>query len=281
MRERLALYTMPYKGIKSYFEMVDIAKEHGLSKLEILNHLELTSPDIEFAKKLKEYADEKGITFPCVSVGIQLMTEDPTKRIEALKKYAEIAAILGSPYLHHTIAFSWENPDEVYSHRDEYFEKGIKAVREVYDYAQSIGVRVINEEQGFIFNGMENFKQYINEVDRNVGMVADFGNIQFVDEDLEPMISEFADRIVHAHVKDYRMVKEGDYKDLDGGYLTLHHNKVIETDLGAGSVNIKEIIEELNKIGYKGTIALEAKCRTREDGDILEQNILFMEELLK
>lgn len=281
MRDRLALYTQPYEGIKSYFEMIEIAKEHGLSKLEILNHLELTLPDVEFAKKLKKYAMENGITFPCVSVGIQLMVDDPTKEIEQLKKYAEIAAILGSPFLHHTIAFSWENPDEVYSHKEEYFEKGIKAVREVYDYAQSLGVRVITEDQGFIFNGKENFKRYIDQVDRNVGVVADFGNIQFVDEELETFIPLFADRIVHAHVKDYKFIKEGEYQDLEGGYLTLRHNKICDTDLGKGTVNIKQIINELNKIGYKGVIALEAMIGNRDDEDILEKNILFMEEVLK
>ncbi len=279
MRERLAIYSPPYKGIKSYFEMVDIAIDHGLNKVEILNMMELSKPDIEFAKKLKAYADEKGVTFPCLSAGLQLV-ENTEGNIETLKRYADVAAVLGAPYLHHTIAYAWLNPDEVYSHKEEYFETGIKAVREVYDYAESVGVRVINEEQGFIFNGLENFRRYVSEVERNVGMVADFGNIFFVDENLEDMIPVFAERIVNAHVKDYKIIKKGEFEDLTGGYLTLGHDKIVDAHLGLGDVKIKKILEELKKIGYEGSIAMEAPISDRGEADMFEENLRYMEKLM-
>ena len=43
-------------------------------------------------------------------------------------------------------------------------------------------------------------------------VVAGFGNIQFVDEDVEEFIPAFADRIVHVHVKDY-LVTSGNSRE--------------------------------------------------------------------
>ena len=102
--DRFCLYMPPLTSIRSYKEMVDYAAEHGIRKLETLNMLDLSTPDLEVARELKAYADAKGITFPCVSVGLSLVDEDREERIEELKRYADNAKILGSPSLHHTIA---------------------------------------------------------------------------------------------------------------------------------------------------------------------------------
>ena len=57
----------PFSSLESYYEMVDIAAEYGLKHLEPLNYFEFETPDKDFAVKLKEYADKKGIDFPCFS----------------------------------------------------------------------------------------------------------------------------------------------------------------------------------------------------------------------
>ena len=105
--DRFCLYMPPLTSIRSYKEMVDYAAAHGITQLETLNILDLSTPDLEVAKELKAYASEKGITFPCVSVGISLVDDDRTEAIETLKRYADVAKILGSPFLHHTIALNF------------------------------------------------------------------------------------------------------------------------------------------------------------------------------
>ena len=249
------LYMPPISTIRSYKEMVDYAASHNIRYLETLNILDLSTPDLQVARELKAYADSKGISFPCVSVGINLVEEE--QGVEILKQFAQVAQILGSPYLHHTIALNFSEPQKIAENFEAYYSRGLAAVREIYDYAATLGVRTIYEDQGFLFNGCKNFTRFLGEVDRNVGIVADFGNIQFVDEDVENFITKFADRIVHVHVKDYivtdgttRAVQEGEYTSKGGNYLR-------DCLVGAGSVHTETAFQSLQAIGYKGYVALE------------------------
>ena len=132
---RFCLYMPPVSSIRSYREMIDYAADHGIQKLETLNILDLSTPNLEVAKELKDYADEKGITFPCVSVGLSLVDDDRKEAIETMKRYADIAKILGSPYLHHTIALNFSEPQFISDHFDLFYRRGLEAVREIFDYA--------------------------------------------------------------------------------------------------------------------------------------------------
>ena len=254
---RFCLYMPPLTSIRSYKEMVDYAAAHGITQLETLNVLDLSTPDLEFAQELKAYASEKGITFPCVSVGISLVDDDRSEAIETLKRYADVAKILGSPYLHHTIALNFSEPQFIADHFELFYQRGLEAVREVFDYAATLGIRTIYEDQGFLFNGRETFTRFLSEVDRNVGVVADFGNIQFVDEDVENFIPRFADRIVHVHAKDYRVTSGASREKLPDEYISKGGNYLKSCLIGEGSVHTEDAFKALQAMGYKGFVALE------------------------
>lgn len=256
-RNRFCLYMPPLSSIRSYKEMVDFAANHGISHLETLNILDLSTPDPQVAAQLKAYADSNGISFPCVSVGLSLVEEDRKEAVETLKRYADIAKILGSPYLHHTIALNFSDPQYIAANAELFYQRGLEAVREVFDYAAALGIRTIYEDQGFLFNGREMFTRFLRDVDRNIGMVADFGNIQFVDEGIEDFIPAFADRIVHVHAKDYvvtpgtsRAAEPGEYTSKGGNYLR-------GCLIGQGSVQTDAAFRALQAMGYRGIVALE------------------------
>jgi len=254
---KFCLYMPPLSSIGSYREMVDYAAEHNIKYLETLNILDLSTPDLQVAKDLKAYADSKGITFPCVSVGISLVDEDRKAAVETLKRYADIAKILGSPYLHHTIALNFSDPAYIAENFQLFYNRGLEAVREVFDYAASIGIRTIYEDQGFVFNGKVTFARFLKDVDRNVGVVADFGNIQFVDEDVEDFIAAVQDRIVHVHVKDYLVTPGGTREKLPGEYTSRGGNYLQGCLIGKGSVHTDLAFQALAAMGYKGYVALE------------------------
>jgi len=254
---KFCLYMPPLSSIGSYREMVDYAAEHNIKYLETLNILDLSTPDLQVAKDLKAYADSKGITFPCVSVGISLVDEDRKAAVETLKRYADIAKILGSPYLHHTIALNFSDPAYIAENFQLFYNRGLEAVREVFDYAASIGIRTIYEDQGFVFNGKVTFARFLKDVDRNVGVVADFGNIQFVDEDVEDFIAAVQDRIVHVHVKDYLVTPGGTREKLPGEYTSRGGNYLRGCLIGKGSVHTDLAFQALAAMGYKGYVALE------------------------
>ena len=251
------LYTPQVSNIRNYKEMVDYAAAHGIRQLETLNILDLSTPNLEVAKELKAYAAAKGITFPCVSVGISLVDNDRKDAIETLKKYAEIAKLLGSPYLHHTIALNFSEPLFMADNFELFYQLGLEAVREVFDYAATLGIRTIYEDQGFLFNGRKTFSRFLNEVDRNVGVVADFGNIQFVDEDVEDFIPAFSDRIVHVHVKDYIVTPGGSRNPHPDEYTSRGGNYLKGCLVGTGSVNTGSAFAALRAIGYQGALSLE------------------------
>ncbi|MBR2422572.1 MAG: sugar phosphate isomerase/epimerase [Oscillospiraceae bacterium] len=254
---KFCLYMPPLSSIGSYREMVDYAAEHNIKYLETLNILDLSTPDLQVAKDLKAYADSKGITFPCVSVGISLVDGDRKAAVETLKRYADIAKILGSPYLHHTIALNFSDPAYIAENFQLFYNRGLEAVREVFDYAASIGIRTIYEDQGFVFNGKVTFARFLKDVDRNVGVVADFGNIQFVDEDVEDFIAAVQDRIVHVHVKDYLVTPGGTREKLPGEYTSRGGNYLQGCLIGKGSVHTDLAFQALAAMGYKGYVALE------------------------
>lgn len=249
---KMCFYTAPYPGVKSYYDMIDAAAEHELGAVEGFCMFEFKTPDIEAAKKIREYADSKNVTFPCFSVFVEFAAdEESTKR---LKGYADIAKILGSPYLHHTIVSGFVDCNEGLVNREELFEKGVAAVREVYDYAESIGIKAIYEEQGYIFNGIKDFGRFIDAVDRNVGVVADFGNIYGTQDDLLDFIKVYGDKILHVHIKDVTLKDDNS----DGkGATTLSGKFMCPAEVGKGIVKIKDAIDLLKKIGYDGYYGLE------------------------
>ena len=252
-KHNVCLYMPPLSTIRTWKEMVDYCVQHGITKLETLNILDLATPDLDLARELKAYANEKGITFPCVSVGIDLVGEDRKEAIETVKGYADVANILGSPYLHHTLCLNFSDPAYIAQNKETFFRLGLESAREVFDYAATLGIRTIFEDQGFVFNGRDTFRRFLAEVDRNVGVVADFGNIQFVDENVEDFIPAFADRIVHVHAKDYLVSST----PLPNAYRTRGGNYLQGCRIGEGSVHVEAAFQTLQSIGYKGIVALE------------------------
>lgn len=281
MNERISLYTPPFEYIDSYIQMVDVAAEYGIKNLETINFFEFLTPDLEFAKKLRKYADEKGVKIPCVSVGINLIgQEDSRQNIEMTKKYADVAKILGAPYLHHTIAYEYLDPQKVLSCKDECFNKGIEAVREVYDYAQKLGIKCIYECQGYIFNSTENFIKFVNTVDRDIQVVADYGNILFADDSIDRFISQLSDKIANVHIKDYQ-VQEKDASIEWKGFVSSGYKRISGCVLGQGSVDFDNALKELKKMNYKGLFALEAPSKGENEREKFKHNLDFLENYIK
>lgn len=280
-KSSFCLYMPPLSSITSYMEMVDLAAEHGIRQLETLNLMELSAPDKEFAGKLRAYADKKGITFPCVSLGLSLVDDDYLEALETAKGYVEIAAILGSPFFHHTIALEFENYQHIADNFDLFYRRGLTVVRELYDFAQAFGIRTVYEDQGFLFNGRENFSRFLREVDRNVGIVADFGNIQFVDEQVEDFISLFKDRIVHVHVKDYLVTPGSSRPRLEGEYRSKGGNYLLDALVGQGSVHVDEAFRVLRKIGYHGAVALESGPIGPDEAASFRENLATIRDCIE
>ncbi len=254
MKNEFCVYASPISVYDSNLKKIDAANRFGMAAVECFNNAELSSPDEEAAIRIKEYADKNNIKIPCLSVYIDVST-DYEQTVENLKGYARVAKILGSPYLHHTIISECSDPNKVLSQKDELYDLGIKAVREIYDYAESIGIKTVYEDQGYVFNGINGFKKFTEDVKRDIGVIADFGNIYEADDSITDFIKTFGDKICHVHIKDMEIAeKEPEEQSM---LKTLGGKFIIETEIGKGSVDISGGLEELKKIKYDGYLSLE------------------------
>lgn len=64
MKDRISFYSLPYAGIRSYYELIDASAAYGLTRLEAFGFMELNKPDVEAARTIRRYADKKGVPPP-------------------------------------------------------------------------------------------------------------------------------------------------------------------------------------------------------------------------
>ena len=240
----------------TFREAVDYAERLGIDAIEPYPRGEFAQPDVEAARRLADYAGERGIGICCFSMGANIVTGDTAAAVERLKRYADVAAALGSPYLHHTLYPELNFSICALPFRQA-LDRAVRGVREVYDYAEQLGVKCLYEDQGFYFNGVERFDDFLGEVNRNVGVVADLGNIFFAGETPEAFVARFAPLVRHVHVKDYLRKDSrwpspgaGWYIARDGGYLR-------GTVIGHGAVNFQRVFGILRATGYEGYYSME------------------------
>ncbi len=271
---KICLYS-PSAAQPSWFDMVDLSARCGFDTLEIFADREFSEPDWEFAKKFKQYADQKGVKICCFSVFSDLTGPDAEAQIKRMKDFAEVAALVGSPLLHHTVCPNFKDPAPVEQNREDLWEKSLASVREIYDYAKDCcHIHTAIEDQGFLLNGVGNFSAFLAQVGRNVRVVADFGNIRQADQEILPFIRAFAPRIAHVHLKDSVLHDQ----KVSHSYPTKTGRWIEEVTPGTGTVPLKEGIELLRQVGYNGICSLEWNS---EDDALLQKTMGYVKDLLK
>ena len=251
-------------------EAVRYCHEAGFAAFEPYPQRDLESPDREAAIRIRDEAKRLGVKLPCFSTTANLTGEGRFAEIERLKQYAELLALMEIPLLHHTI-YPPLKPEDVRS-ADELVDEAAAAAREVYDYAEKLGVKCVYEDQGLAFNGIEGFGKFIDALNRPAGIVLDLGNVAFVGEKPATFAKKYLDRIVHVHVKDYFI-----NRDVPAQYRLIDGTEIAPTALGEGDMQIEEAISIVVKSGFSGWFMLEndrpngGKPGQIDDGRILRQ----------
>lgn len=113
------LYNRPSKDT-TWMEMIDLSAEYGFDCLEVFTGNEFTEPDETFAEAFRKHADEKGVKICCLSSFADITGDDADLQIARMKGFARVAAIIGSPYLHHTVCRDFEHPEAILSRKEEW-----------------------------------------------------------------------------------------------------------------------------------------------------------------
>lgn len=235
---------------------VAYARELGFSAVEALPCGALSTE--AQARELKTALDNEGLVMSCFSIGINLFGENAQQSEEKLYHIVDLAHILGAPYVHHTLAAGISTRKFGTPGFDEIFDEVVERAGRVSDYAAQAGIRTIYEDQGYFFNGADNFDRFLTALNReNTGVCADFGNSFYVGENPEHFIGRNTHRIYNVHFKDY-LRKSGNEPDPGEGWHQSRDGDFLrETVVGHGIVNIVSCLRLLVQSGYDGYYASE------------------------
>lgn len=233
------------------------AADMGFSSVELLETAKNPSagviPNVECAHRAREILVRYGLSLSCYSLGARLWSPNASAEQTALQEarlfhFAEVAAALGSPFFHHTLAPAYD--DTPYQ---AVFDAVLPFALRVVDHAESLGLTVLYEPQGRYFNGSEGFGRIYRAVKAErprIGVCGDIGNTVFVDEDPAIFFGEYAGEIRHVHLKDY-------YLHTENGDPTKHGFFVRAAVIGEGNVDIPACLSLLRAAGYTGAFAIE------------------------
>lgn len=246
---------------RDYASLVRFLHENGYTAIEPLES-ELAAEHIfaspSEAAELRALLNGQGISVSCYSVCTDLYSTPDASR-DFLCSQARIAAALGSPYLHHTIY-----PPFVPTPNMPTYESALRVVLDplcdVIRYAADLGVTVLYEPQGFVFNGhaLTSLVEQLHSVSgcEGVGVCFDFGNSAFVDCPPTELLPELLPHVRHVHVKDYKYLDE--HLASGAPYRTASHRPMAEVPLGEGDVDCRRLLAVLRNYGYDGYYSTES-----------------------
>lgn len=249
---------------------LEFAKQKGFNAVEFLaradgietGNIKSLSQAEQLAQKLKE----NGLKTACYSVYACLLDEQTE---ENLMRHVEIAHVLGSPYLHHTIVPWLAFPPNAPSYEDVLNQVLARAER-VARYCEKFSIRCLYEGQGMYFNGVEGMRGFFEEMKKrglHVGLCGDFGNTMFVDEPAKDFFKAFAKDIYHVHLKDYKIIKKSELKE-PCNYQTKGGDYLKDVPFGTGDVDFTACLERLKEVGYTGAYAFENESLSDIEHDV-------------
>lgn len=269
---KIGIFQLPEPSMTN-LEGVRYVHEIGLKSFEPFPQHDLAEPDLAAARRIREEADKLGMEIPCLSMLARLTGDGRAQEVERLKKYAEVARELGASMLHHTLCPSLkpESPRPI----GELTEEAASAAREVYDYAASLGIRCVYEDQGLVFNGVSGFGKFLEALNRPAGVVLDLGNTAFVREFPDDFAKAYADRIVHVHVKDYSL----NHPEKRVHYTLADGTTISPANLGEGDMHLAPALKILKASGYSGWYMLESERPEGREGQL--DDIRLLREMLE
>ncbi len=245
-----ALYS--FGVVDTYADQVCRAKALGLDGIEFFPQYDMVLPDPEKAKALREVMDREGMGCPCYSMWIAIAGRPLAECAAAVKAHIDIAKLIGSPYMHHTIGPA-AYPDQPFS---EYLRDAIAFVRETADYAAEQGMTVLIEPQGRMMNGCDRLAEFYAAVERPIGAVLDTGNILTGGNTALEYLERFGPRVRHVHIKDM-IYRPTDWPQEQYWEPSLAGGAYRQTPIGHGVLPLREILAKLRALDYRGWYSIE------------------------
>lgn len=230
-------------------QILSFARSHGFAAVELrglMGNMDLPSQpifaDTQIEQTKRQFADNN-IKIACVSSSARMGEEDPTKRTKEIadaKRFIDLAAVLGAPYVR--VFGDGATLPKGTTPSAELKTRVIDGLQHLGDYAGPESVSVILESHDN-FTSSATLKEVFERVNStHVALLWDAHHTYATaGEDPEFTVKQLGQWIRHTHLKD--SVASGD----DRKYVLT----------GRGTVPVKKQIEALQSIGYTGYLCFE------------------------
>ncbi len=242
-------------GKLTQFSAVAKAKELGFDAIEFTD---LQPPEgetqIEYAKKIREEAARCGIEISAYVVGANLAQADPSEEVERLKGCVDVANALGAKLFRHDVMSSYD----VFRSFDQALPTLACAIRKVTEYAETLGIKTMTENHGYICQDSDRVERLMNAVNHsNYGALIDMGNFLCADDDPAKATSRLANFAFLVHAKDFKKIEFQNYCGEEGYFETRACNRLKGTTVGQGVVPVAQCIAILKRAGFDGYVDVE------------------------
>lgn len=254
-------------------DAVRFARACGFDTVEVLQPMQPSARPVfktpAHVEELRRELDAADMRCACFSVSSNVLANNlgesgDRSAVDELKQCADIAKTLGSPYLHHTLTLGYIPQSARMDSLEAIFPELTERAAEVARYANSIGLTVLYEPQGYYVNGLEGFAKFYDCMKRkglDIGVCGDMGNSLYVNCAPDAFFARYAQEIRHVHLKDFyiedEVLNRRNAKASRSWDMIRDGRMITEARLGEGLVDMDACMAYLRKAGYDGAYATE------------------------
>ena len=248
-------------GSFTLFDAIEYTRKTGFDAIEFSD---FTPPE---NKNLESYAGD--LAKACRDAGLGICNYathadflygsdgDIKKETARLKSRVDIAKIMGSPLMRHDACWGLRDNSKARTWRDA-VNLMAPAIREVAEYAASLGIRTMSENHGYFLQDSGRMEELVLAVNHpNYGLLVDMGNFMCADETSVNALATAMPYAFHVHAKDFLWKSGAEQKPDDSWFPTRAGNYLRGTILGHGVVSVGQCIGFIRKSGYDNVLSLE------------------------
>lgn len=207
--------------------------------------------DVNAAATVRTTCKEVGITPVALCVGADFLNR--CGEVERLKALVRFAKEMGATMMRHDVVYS----DNGLSF-DEIIKKIAPQIRDLAEYAETLGIRTMTENHGYISQDAYRVKALIEAVDHpNFQSLIDIGNFLCADEYPPESVKTMLPWVCHVHGKDF-FVKDSTEVDPGQGWFRSRGGKYLRGSIiGHGNADAAKSIRLIRESGYDGFVTVE------------------------
>ena len=248
-------------GNYTLFDAIEYTRKTGYDVIEFSDFVPPEGKSIEvFAEELAKACKAAGLGICDYATHADFLygsDGDMKKEVARLKGRVDVAKILGSPLMRHDACWGLKDNSKARNYR-EAIKIIAPGIREVTEYAASLGIRTMSENHGYFLQDSARMEELVLAVNHpNYGLLVDMGNFMCADETSVNALATVMPYAFHVHAKDFLYKNGAEQKPDDSWFPTRGGNHLRGTIVGHGVVSVGQCIKYIKKCGYNGVLSLE------------------------